>query len=118
MSDTKHTRILSVGAIPELLSLRAEVLKWSGYDVVTTSDPLEVASQLEDGNCGVLLLCYSVSEASREQLIRNFRQHCPNGRIIVITNERLAHLPKDVDELVFGIEGPEALLDAIEPKAA
>lgn len=118
ISDKQHTHILSVGDIPELLSLRAEVLKWAGYDVITTSNLLEAASQIQEGRCGVLLLCYSVSEESRKELIRDFRRQCPNGRIVVITNERVPQLPKDVDELVFGIEGPEALLDAIEPKAA
>jgi hypothetical protein len=63
------TRVLSVGTIPELVSLRAQVLKWAGYDVVSTLKPLEAATRIRLGDGGILLLCYSVSEEWREALI-------------------------------------------------
>jgi hypothetical protein len=49
---------------------------------------------------------------------QDFRKHCPDGRIVAITNRPVTQLPKDVDELVYGIEGPENLIHAIRGKAA
>lgn len=53
-----------------------------------------------------------------ESRIRDFRKHCPEGRIVAVTNRAVNQLPADVDELVYGIEGPEILIGAIEGKKA
>lgn len=50
--------------------------------------------------------------------MQQFREHCPEGRIIAITNRPVAETPKEEDELVYGVEGPEILIDAIRGKAA
>jgi DNA-binding response OmpR family regulator len=110
--------VVSVGTIPELLSLRAAILQSAGYAVFTTTVPQEAIQEIRSGHCGVLLLCYSVSEESRQELIREFRERCASGRIIAITNRPVAETPKQVDELVYGVEGPEILLQAVNGKAA
>jgi hypothetical protein len=66
----------------------------------------------------VLLLCYSVRDLWRGKLVREFREKCPHGRIVAITNSKMDEVPKEADELVFGIEGAEALIDAIQGNAA
>jgi hypothetical protein len=66
----------------------------------------------------VLLLCYSVSDAFRKQLVREFRKRCPDGRIVAITNSPVLETPKEVDDLVYGVEGPEVLLDVIKRNEA
>jgi DNA-binding response OmpR family regulator len=116
MSENPHHKrnVISVGTLPELLSLRAAVLKGAGYSVFTTPDPQEAASRIRNGDCGVLLLCYSVSDESRRQLIRDFRQRCPKGRIIAITNRPVDQPPKEVDDLIYGLEGAEALIEAVQ----
>lgn len=53
----------------------------------------------------------------RQRLIKHFRENCPHGRIVGITNRPVCQIPTDVDELVYGIEGPEALMDAIQRAA-
>jgi hypothetical protein len=110
--------VVSVGANPELLSLRAQVLQSAGYQVFSTTVPQKADFRMGTGDCGVLLLCYSVSVDWRKRLIENFRARCPKGRIVAITNLPLTETPKDVDELVYGIEGPEVLIDALERKVA
>jgi hypothetical protein len=117
-AELHRRRVLSVGSIPELLSLRQAVLKSAGFEVFSTGKPLEAATRIRAGDCAVLLLCYSVSDEWRQVLVRDFREHCPDGRVVAITNRPVTQLPKDVDELVYGIEGPEALMHAIRGKAA
>jgi hypothetical protein len=110
--------VLSVGAVPELLSLRAAILQSEGYAVFSTADPEEAASKLRSGSCGVLLLCYSICDEWREKLISLFHQTCPDGRIVGITNRPIVQSPRDVNDVVLGIEGPEALIDAVKRNAA
>jgi hypothetical protein len=47
-----------------------------------------------------------------------FPRALPRGRVVAITNRPVNQLPSDVDELVYGIEGPEILMEAIEGKKA
>ena len=115
--QTNHKpTVLSVGTLPELLSLRESVLRSAGYEVITTTEPKEADAKIKEGNCAVLLLCYSIGDTWREQLVQNFRKHCPDSRIVAITNhpEPNIETQPDVDDLVFGIEGAEALLDAMQ----
>jgi len=118
MPENAKRAVISVGTLPEVVSLREAVLKSVGYTVFSTARPEEALSRVRSGDCGVLLLCYSVRDLWRRQLVREFREKCPHGRIVAITNSKMDEVPKEVDELVFGIEGAEALIDAIQGKAA
>jgi DNA-binding NarL/FixJ family response regulator len=118
MPENPKGTVISVGTLPEVVSLREAVLKSVGYEVFSTAAPDEALSRIRMGACGVLLLCYSVRELGRGQLVREFRERCPHGRIVAITNSKIDEAPKEVDELVFGIEGAEALIDAVRGKAA
>lgn len=118
MPGTSKCTVISVGTLPEVVSLREAVLKSVGYHVFSTANPEEALSRIRTGHCGVLLLCYSVRDLWRSQLVREFREKCPHGRIVAITNSKIDEVPKEVDELVFGIEGAEALIDAVRGKAA
>jgi hypothetical protein len=60
----------------------------------------------------VLLLCYSVEEESREHIAKAFREMCPEGRILSITNQPLKQV-LDADAFVYGVDGPEALISAV-----
>ena len=64
MADWPQPRkgvVLSVGAIPELLNLRAEVLRSAGYQVISTSAQ-NVELPIASGDCGALLLCHSIPD--------------------------------------------------------
>lgn len=119
MPETAHrNRIISVGKLPELLWLRQAILRTVGHEVSTFTDPRDAVSRIEDGKCGVLVLCYSMPEGWRKQLIERFRECCPNGRVVGITNDPVTEPSSDADQLVYGVEGPEILIDAIRGKAA
>jgi hypothetical protein len=108
-----RNRILSVGSLPLLLSLRHAVLESTGYEVFSTDIPQKAAERIRAGDCGVLVICYSTGDSWRRSLIRDYRKHCPNGRIVEITNHQVGDDTDDVDALVYGLEGPEILIDAI-----
>jgi DNA-binding response OmpR family regulator len=110
--------VISVGSLSRLLALRAALLHSAGCVVFTTTDPEEAEAAIETGGCGVLLLCYSVPSEWRERLLRVFRKHSPTGRVIAITDMPVVESPKDVDELIYGVDGPEVLIDAVHRKAA
>lgn len=104
-------KVISVGSNPELLWLRDAVLRSAGFDVVTTLDMKEGLAKIMDGFCGVLLPCYSLPVLVRKRLAESFRESCPNGRVVTITNERAE--PEFADVSVFGVDGPEVLIAAI-----
>ena len=110
--------VLSLGANAELLWLREVVLQHAGFNVFTTSNPKQAVLKIQAGNCGVLLLCYSLESEFRRKLANEFRKSCPEGRIVLITNDKLSELPADTDALVYGIEGPEALIAALRGGSA
>jgi hypothetical protein len=105
--------ILSVGAYPELVSLRHAVLRNAGFDVFSTTDPEEAYVRIQPGNLGLMLLGYSMAQSVRQRLARRFRDCCPSGRIISIANENV-EAPQFYGDIVFyGMEGPEALIDTV-----
>jgi DNA-binding NtrC family response regulator len=105
-------KIISVGTDPELLWLRNAVLKSAGFEVATTERHDQALTLIQGGACGTLLMCYSLALRTRQLLAEAFRKHCPDGRIVAITNQRLEK-PDFADIFVYGVDGPEALIDAI-----
>ena len=105
--------VLSLGSNAELLWLREIVLRHAGFNVFTTSDPKQAILKIQAGNCGVLLLCHSLEDEFRHELANEYRKCCPEGRIVAITNDKVSELPPNTDALVYGLEGPEALIAAL-----
>ena len=104
--------IISVGTLPDLLSLREAVLKKAGYRVLNAFTETEALAKIYSGDCGVLLLCYSLEEESRKHIAKAFREVCPEGRIVSITNQPFRESP-DSDAIVYGVDGAEALISAV-----
>jgi hypothetical protein len=110
--------VISVGMIPKLLTLREAVLQSSGFIVFSTMQLPEAVSTMRSRHFDVMLLCYSVVGEWREELVKQFREYCQGGRIVAITDRPVTEPSTDVDEIVYGIEGPDALMHAIRGKAA
>ena len=78
----------------------------------------EAVSAMERSPFDVMLLCYSVRKQWRTTLVHKFRDTCRDGRIVAITDQPLMQIPNDVDQVVYGIDGPDALMRALRGKAA
>jgi len=104
--------VISVGTLPELLWLCEAVLKNAGFNVVTITDERQALVKIGTVDCGVLLMCDSIDDDIRQQLAKKYREACPDGRIIAITNAPLER-PPEADKFVYGVEGPEALIAGV-----
>ena len=105
-------KVISVGTDPELLWLRNAALKSAGFDVESAGHHDHALAAIRRGDCGTLLICSSLQEPIRRVLADAFRRNCPEGRIVEITNQRIQK-SDFADSFVYGIERPEALIEAI-----
>jgi DNA-binding response OmpR family regulator len=110
-------RVISVGADPELLWLRHAVLENAGFHVITAVGEGEALEAVRASTCDTLLMCYSLGKEARKSLAQGFRQRCPEGRIVAITNRQL-DAPDYADSFVYGVEGPEILIETLLNGAA
>ena len=108
----KNLKVISVGSHPELLWLRDAVLRSAGFNVFSTSDVERGMESLEEGSCGVLLMCYSLPRLSRKRLAERFRLRCPFGRVVTVVNKK--GKARFADFVVYGIDGPDALLETVK----
>jgi len=105
----RNCTVISVGANPELLSLREAVLQKAGFKVVSTDDAARAMGEFRSGNYEVMVLCQSLAETVLKELTREFHE----SRVVIVTNERLQFAIGDKTKVVYGIDGPETLVEAI-----
>ena len=96
--------------------MRDAVLRYAGFEVFTTSNQKDIVGEVQAGRCDILLLCHSLDEGFRHDVAKQFRESRPTGRIVSITNDKVSEIPPYLDALVYGIEGPEALIAALNGK--
>jgi DNA-binding NtrC family response regulator len=111
--QTASRKVLSVGSDPELLWLRHAVLQTAAFQVFTTADPNEAEWKMRGSKWDVLLLCHSLDRPERQHLAETFRACWPGARVVAITNKKIEK-PDFADTFVYGVEGPEALIEACE----
>jgi len=112
MTGTNKT-VLSIGTIQDLLWLREAVLEHAGFKVFSVTDEMNAKARIYPDACDVLLLCYSIHDGVRARITKLFREACPSGRIIAIGDQHLQCPPTDADTFLYGVEGPEALIEAV-----
>lgn len=105
-------RILSLSADPELGKLRAMVLEHAGYSVLWPSSKAEADRVLREKNFEALVIGHTISGPSSREFADIFRAKNPEGKIIVIMAASYGLVK--ADKTVRSIDGPEALLEAIE----
>jgi DNA-binding response OmpR family regulator len=112
------SNVLSVGAEPELVSLRDAVLKSGGFTVFSTWEADEAYVRIQPASFGLMLLCYSLEDIVRQRLAGRFRDCCPNGRIVLISNRRIESSRVYADVVFDALEGAEALIDTVRTELA
>lgn len=112
MEADTGTPVISVGTNPELVWLRDFVLQGAGFSVISTTDTSDALARVKRGECAILVMCYSLPTAIMQDLAGALKEFCPRSRTLFITNQRMEK-PAFADALVYGVEGPEALIDAI-----
>ena len=76
--------VLSFSVDKALLAQREVHLRSGGFQVISTSSPICARYEIEMGQCGALLLCYTVHELAHRDLAGLFARHCAHGVIVFV----------------------------------
>jgi CheY-like chemotaxis protein len=108
-------KVISIGRDQELLKLRQAVLEYAGFRVHTVQNEADALREIQKGDCGVLLVCYSLDVELRRRVAEQFRRKCPGGRVVSISNSQPDE-PFFGDVIIYGLDGPEVLIEAVRGK--
>ncbi len=98
----------------ELGWYRGEFLRAQGYEVDFPENKKEAVASIQNGKFDVVLLSYSLSRKTSEELLELIEQRCPECPLITITEKRWEDRHVKAAENVLVSDGPEGLLDALK----
>ena len=108
-----RNRILLFGKIRELALYRAEVLRAHGFLVAIPESKEETVAAIRQGDYDVAVFTYTLSNDTVEELTELVRQHCPDCRLITISDTKFPDPKINPDANVLADDGPKALLQAL-----
>jgi hypothetical protein len=79
--NAKDNTVLSFSFEKNLLPRREAALRSVGYKVFSTTSEACIRFEIQMGQCGVLLFCYTIPDAIRRDLAGLFERHCKDGVI-------------------------------------
>lgn len=106
-------RILVFGRLFELALYRAEVLRHRGFSVVTPKTKVEAIAAIDSEEFDAVVLSYTLSSDTAEELIELARQKCPGCPLITISDTGSADRRLRPDVVVRAGEGPAGLINAL-----
>src|SRR4051812_44241221 len=107
--------VLSFCSSTEALQLREAALRSGGMEVISVTSAIAARYEITMGRCGVLLICYRLSEDEVQEIALLFRQYCSQGRIVFVegTSTHRGHAPEGTDFVVPESDGPEQIVKAL-----
>lgn len=84
-----ENQILSLSAETELLARREAILRTAGYNVLSSTSQMEIRFEIQMGQCGVLLLCYTMHQSVHADLAGIFGQNCPTSAIVFVMHPEM-----------------------------
>jgi CheY-like chemotaxis protein len=109
-------KLLSVGPIPELLTLRNAVLRQAGFLVETSSDLNEAVRLFLDEDFDAAILCHSIPERDKARLIRLLKENKPLTPVAALSDGSEASdgvASQNLDLVINNLDGPETLLKQV-----
>jgi len=110
---TNENTVLSFSRDPDLLLHREEALRSGGFEVISVKTESQARFEIEMGRCGVLLICYTATVGTIQDLTTLFRRSCPTGSIVFVMNRTDEGAPGDVDYIIPDSAGPEAVVQVL-----
>ncbi len=107
-------RLLSVGSESDLLLTRNAVLREAGFSVQSRTDPAEALTLLCEEDFAAVLLCHLVPPKTKQQLIRQMKEHKPQTPVAVMSNGKRGSLRTGL----HSVNGPEELVRTIREMIA
>lgn len=111
--NAPRNRVLIFGSLRELALYRAEVLRAHGFSVAIPESKTETIAAIRHGSYDVVVLSYTLSNDTVEEITELLRQHCPDCRLITISETRNRDTKIEPDANVLADEGPKGLLAAL-----
>jgi CheY-like chemotaxis protein len=111
--STPGKRILLLGRLQELALYRAEVLRDRGFDVRTSTDREEGLKLIRRGDFDAVVLSYTLSNDTVEELAEEIREHCPTCPLVVIAQTSRTDRKIAPDAVALADDGPKALIAAL-----
>jgi hypothetical protein len=107
--------VLSFSPSAEVLKAREVVLRSGGMHVISVLSSVQAHFEITMGRCGVLLICYRLSEAEAQDLTTIFKRYCPQGRVVFVMepSKGKTHAPAGSDFIVPESAGPEQILEVL-----
>jgi hypothetical protein len=107
--------VLSITTDQAVLASREVALRNGGMTVISVMSPIQARFEIEMGRCGILLICYRLSDDAANELTRLFREYCPEGHIVFVTRlPSEGGVPADVDIAVPESSGPDKILQELK----
>jgi DNA-binding NtrC family response regulator len=113
MRSAPRNRVLIVGKVRELALYRAEVLRANGFFVSISYSEAEARAAIRNGGFDVVVLSYTLSNDVVEEVAELVRQHCPECRLVTISDTKYRDAKIEPDANVLADDGPKALLEAL-----
>lgn len=113
-SQADHAnRVLLLGRVHELALYRAEVLRDRGFEVRTSTDKDQAADLIRRGDFDALVLSYTLSSDTVQELAEEMREHCPHCALVVIAQTDHPDRRVAPDAIALANDGPKALVAAL-----
>jgi CheY-like chemotaxis protein len=106
-------RILLLGRVQELALYRAEVLHDRGFEVRVSTDRGEALKLIQRGDFDAVVLSYTLSSDTVEELAEEIREYRPQCPLVVIAKTKYPDRKIVPDAVALADDGPKALISAL-----
>ena len=108
--DSRRPVILHFGRDQSLLSSRSLVLQLTGFDVKRCESLADVNAMLEVHTQGLLVLCHSLTEAARAEVLSKIQGRQGFRSLLMARNSLERQFPLHQTEAVSSTVGPHGLV--------
>jgi CheY-like chemotaxis protein len=106
-------RILLLGRVQELALYRAEVLQDRGFEVRVSTNREEALKLIRRGDFDAVVLSYTLSSDTVEELAEEIREYRPQCPLVVIAKTKYPDRKIVPDAVALADDGPKALISAL-----
>lgn len=106
-------RVLVFGRLFELALYRAEVLRNRGFSAITPKTKAEAVVAIENEEFDAVVLSYTLSSDTAEELMELARQKRPESPLIIISDSGATDRKLRPDIVVPASDGPAGLIKAL-----
>jgi CheY-like chemotaxis protein len=111
--NSSANRVLLLGRIQELALYRAEVLRDRGFEVRASTDKDQAIQLIRGKDFDAVVLSYTLSSETVEELAEEIRESCPECPLVVIAQTGRFDRKIAPDAVALADDGPQALVSAL-----